>query len=106
MVGPPNECSRNLLSIARARSALYPAIVPSDRGRARSFYPHQTGGAPRPTHLASRVHAYRALFSASVRGARRAHDPWRSQGIIVENELSGAAGVARTATILLTGSEC
>jgi archaeosine synthase beta-subunit len=40
------------------------------------------------------------------RGARPAHDPWRHQGLIVEDERTADGRRARMATVLLTGREC
>ncbi len=40
------------------------------------------------------------------RPRRAAHDPWRHQGAIVEDEPTVGGGVARVATIFLTGREC
>ena len=48
----------------------------------------------------------RDRFVLERRGARPAHDPWRHQGIIVEDERTADGGRARTATVLITGREC
>ena len=50
--------------------------------------------------------AARDRFVLTRRPARRLqHDPWRHQGLIVEDEPADG-GVARVATVLLTGREC
>ena len=48
----------------------------------------------------------RDRFVLERRGPRPAHDPWRHQGLIVEDERSAEGGRARIATVLLTGREC
>ena len=48
----------------------------------------------------------RDRFVLERRGARPAHDPWRHQGLIVEDERTADGGRARVATVLLTGREC
>jgi radical SAM enzyme (TIGR01210 family) len=48
----------------------------------------------------------RDRFVLDHRGPRPSHDPWRHQGIIVEDERTARGGRARTATVLLTGREC
>ena len=50
--------------------------------------------------------AERDRFVLARRGARPAHDPWRYQGLIVENERSAQGGRDRVATVFLTGREC
>jgi radical SAM enzyme (TIGR01210 family) len=40
------------------------------------------------------------------RGPRPVHDPWRRQGLIVEDERDASGGRVRIATVLLTGREC
>ena len=44
--------------------------------------------------------------SSSGAGPRPAHDPWRHQGLIVEDERTADGAVARVATVFLTGREC
>jgi radical SAM enzyme (TIGR01210 family) len=48
----------------------------------------------------------RDAFVLSRRGARAAHDRWRPQGVLVEEEPTAAGPVARVATVFLTGREC
>jgi uncharacterized Fe-S cluster-containing MiaB family protein len=40
------------------------------------------------------------------RGVRPAHDHWRYQGLIVEDEATAEGRSARMATVFLTGREC
>ena len=48
----------------------------------------------------------RDRFVLERRGPRPVHDPWRYQGLIVEDERAADGGRARIATVLLTGREC
>jgi radical SAM enzyme (TIGR01210 family) len=48
----------------------------------------------------------RDRFVLAHRPPRREHDPWRYQGLIVEDERTATGNVARVATVLLTGREC
>jgi radical SAM enzyme (TIGR01210 family) len=48
----------------------------------------------------------RDRFVVERRGAREAHDPWRHQGVIVEDERADDGSIARVATVFLTGREC
>jgi radical SAM enzyme (TIGR01210 family) len=48
----------------------------------------------------------RERFVLARRGARPLHNPWRHQGLILEDERTAAGGRARMATVLLTGREC
>jgi radical SAM enzyme (TIGR01210 family) len=48
----------------------------------------------------------RDRFVLERRPPRRQHDPWRFQGLIVEDERSASGQIARVATVLLTGREC
>ena len=48
----------------------------------------------------------RDRFVLERRGRRPHHDPWRSQGLIVEDECTADGNRARMATVLLTGREC
>jgi radical SAM enzyme (TIGR01210 family) len=48
----------------------------------------------------------RDRFVLERRGPRPQHDPWRHQGLIVEDERTAEGGRARMATVLLTGREC
>jgi archaeosine synthase beta-subunit len=50
--------------------------------------------------------AARDRFVLDRRGPRPRHDPWRYQGLIVEDERDADGRPARIATILLTGREC
>jgi archaeosine synthase beta-subunit len=45
-------------------------------------------------------------FVLSLRGPRPAHDPWRHQGLVVEDERLEDGRSGRTATVFLTGREC
>jgi radical SAM enzyme (TIGR01210 family) len=57
-----------------------------------SVYP--VGAAPRDRFILDR------------RPQRRAHDPWRAQGVVTEDERAANGTVARVATVFLTGREC
>jgi radical SAM enzyme (TIGR01210 family) len=57
--------------------------------------------APYPGSRSARDH-----FVLTRRGPRPVHDPWRHQGLIVEDERTAQGGRARIATVLLTGREC
>ena len=48
----------------------------------------------------------RDRFVLERRGAREALDPWRHQGVIVEDEYGEDGAIARVATVFLTGREC
>src|SRR5690349_4860556 len=48
----------------------------------------------------------RDRFVLERRGPRPLHDPWRHQGVIVEDERAADGGVARIGTVFLTGREC
>jgi len=48
----------------------------------------------------------RDRFVLERRGPRPVHDPWRHQGLIVEDERDADGGLARIATVLITGREC
>lgn len=48
----------------------------------------------------------RDRFVLDRRGTRQAHDPFRHQGVIVEDERGHDGRRARVATVLLTGREC
>jgi len=48
----------------------------------------------------------RDRFVVERRGPRREHDPWRYQGLIVEDERGEDGTIGRVATVLLTGREC
>jgi radical SAM enzyme (TIGR01210 family) len=48
----------------------------------------------------------RDRFILGLRGPRPAHDPWRYQDLIVEDELTDDGRITRVGTILLTGREC
>jgi archaeosine synthase beta-subunit len=50
--------------------------------------------------------AARDRFVLDRRGPRPAHDPWRHQGVLVEEERSADGRRARVATAFLTGREC
>jgi radical SAM enzyme (TIGR01210 family) len=48
----------------------------------------------------------RDRFVLERRGPRIQHDPWRAQGVIVEDEPAADGSCARVATVFLTGREC
>jgi radical SAM enzyme (TIGR01210 family) len=48
----------------------------------------------------------RDRFVLQRRGSRPDHDPWRYQGLIVEDERDADGRCVRMATVLLTGREC
>jgi archaeosine synthase beta-subunit len=48
----------------------------------------------------------RDRFVLERRGPRPSHDPWRHQGLIVEDERTADGDRVRIATVLLTGREC
>jgi uncharacterized Fe-S cluster-containing MiaB family protein len=48
----------------------------------------------------------RERFVVERRGPREAHDAWRHQGMIVEDERAEDGAIARVATVFLTGREC
>jgi len=50
--------------------------------------------------------AARDRFIIDLRGPRPAHDPWRSQRLVVEDELTELGTSVRVGTIFLTGREC
>ena len=51
--------------------------------------------------------AARDRFVLERRGPRPPHDPWRHQGLIVEDERDGATAASLdVATVFLTGREC
>jgi radical SAM enzyme (TIGR01210 family) len=50
--------------------------------------------------------AARDRFIIDLRGPRPAHDPWRYQDVMIEDELTERGDVARVGTIFLTGREC
>jgi radical SAM enzyme (TIGR01210 family) len=50
--------------------------------------------------------AARNRFVLERRGERPPHDPWRHQGVLVEDEPGADGRIGRVATIFLTGREC
>ncbi len=50
--------------------------------------------------------AARDRFVLDRRPPRRRHDPWRYQGLLVEDEPTAAGALATVATVFLTGREC
>ena len=48
----------------------------------------------------------RDRFVLERRGPRPEHDPWRFQGLIVEDERAAGGAIDRLATVFLTGREC
>jgi archaeosine synthase beta-subunit len=57
-----------------------------------------------PTYPAGRRE--RDRFVLDRRRARPEHDPWRHQGVLVEDEPAAGGGRVRVATVFLTGREC
>ena len=58
------------------------------------------------TILYPRTPLERDRFVLERRPPRRDHDPWRFQGLIVEEERTDTGNISRMATVLLTGREC
>src|SRR5882672_10663696 len=52
------------------------------------------------------THSARDRFVIDLRSARPAHDPWRYQDALIEDEPTERGDVARVGTIFLTGREC
>ncbi len=50
--------------------------------------------------------AARDRFILDLRGPRPAHNPWRHQGLAVDDEITETGTVARVGTVFLTGREC
>ncbi len=50
--------------------------------------------------------AARDRFVVERRGDRPPHDPWRHQGVLIEDEAAPGGGRDRVATVFLTGREC
>jgi archaeosine synthase beta-subunit len=50
--------------------------------------------------------AARDRYVLDRRTPRPAHDPWRAQGLLVEDERAADGTIARVATVFLTGREC
>ena len=50
--------------------------------------------------------AARDRFVLDRRPPRPPHDPWRAQGLLVEDERAADGTIARVATVFLTGREC
>ena len=50
--------------------------------------------------------AARDRFILDRRPARATHDPWQTQGAIVEDERAADGAIVRVATVFLTGREC
>jgi archaeosine synthase beta-subunit len=50
--------------------------------------------------------AARDRFVLDRRPPRQSHDPWRAQGLLVEDEPAADRTIARVATVFLTGREC
>jgi radical SAM enzyme (TIGR01210 family) len=51
--------------------------------------------------------AERDRFVLDRRPPRRAvHDPWKAQGVVIEDERTATGEIERTATVFLTGREC
>lgn len=48
----------------------------------------------------------RDRFVVDLRPPRPAHDPWRTHGVIIEDEAAADGSLARVATVFLTGREC
>ncbi|HTU98939.1 MAG TPA: hypothetical protein VMF13_00255 [Luteitalea sp.] len=64
--------------------------------------------APMPLDVASYpdTRTERDRFVVRRRSARRVHDAWRHQGVLVEPERSADGHIESTATVFLTGREC
>ncbi|MGH9146584.1 MAG: hypothetical protein ACRD1Q_07735 [Vicinamibacterales bacterium] len=75
-----------------------------DRHSAISHQPSAISGQPIPAFPSGA--ADRDRFILDRRGPRTAHDPWRYQDLIVEDEPTAEGPVARIATVFLTGREC
>ena len=56
--------------------------------------------------MPSTVSEQRDRFVLERRSTRPSLDPWRHQGVQVDEEPDGKGGVARAATVFLTGREC
>jgi radical SAM enzyme (TIGR01210 family) len=63
-----------------------------------------TGAVEAPVYPASP--SARDRFVRTRRAVRPAHDPWRYQGVLVEDERDAAGRIVSVATIFLTGREC
>src|SRR5262245_51546311 len=50
--------------------------------------------------------AARDRFVLDRRPPRVTHDPWRLQGVVLEDERAADGTIARVATVFLTGREC
>ncbi len=48
----------------------------------------------------------RDRFVLAARPARQSHDPWRHQGVVVEDERAADGAIVPVATVFLTGREC
>ena len=59
-----------------------------------------------PASYPAHARPARDRFVLERRGPRPQHDPWRHQGLIVEDERAADGGRARMATVFLTGREC
>ncbi|MGH9370359.1 MAG: radical SAM protein [Vicinamibacterales bacterium] len=59
-----------------------------------------------PVHSYPASSAARDRFVLEHRGPRPAHDPWRYQDLLVEEEPTAEGRLARVATVFLTGREC
>lgn len=58
-------------------------------------------GTAYPANAAARDH-----FILDRRAGRPRHDPWRHQGVLVENERTADGRIVRAATVFLSGREC
>ena len=104
----------------RFRNARVPETTISGRRRrpgvgtrqARRQRAHLSRAVPRAVRLMTGVPgahatgAERDRFVLAQRPARRALDPWRHQGVLIEPERAADGRVVQVATIFLTGREC
>jgi archaeosine synthase beta-subunit len=63
-----------------------------------------TGGVEAPAYPASPSARDRVILAR--RPVRPAHDPWRHQGVLVEDERDAGGRIVSVATVFLTGREC
>jgi archaeosine synthase beta-subunit len=66
----------------------------------------RSSGCMGDTGLYPESRSARDRFVLERRGPQPVHDPWRHQGLIVEDERDANGGRARIATVLITGREC
>ena len=93
---------------ARRRRKHLPPRVPRDAATCHVIQPvslrmRSIRVEPMPVDATPRA---RDRFVVERRGPREARDPWRHQGVIVEDERAEDGAIARVATVFLTGREC